>query len=267
MKALGATIRKEPQMSAVPIALQLYSVRGECKKDLPATLASVARLGYAGAEPWGYGGEEVAWQGVSAADLRRMFHDNGLKCCGFHLGTQALVGDGLCRTIELNETLGSRFLIVAGDKKRMGAADTIKELAGILDAAAAKLEPHGMSCGYHAHGFDFQDVEGTTAWERLFDQVGPDVVMQMDVGNCANGGGDPIAMLKKYPDRARTVHLKDYGKPGGVIGEGEADWPEVFKLCESIHRTEWYVVEEGGTDGIGFDVCERSLKSLRAMGK
>ena len=64
------------------------------------------------------------------------------------------------------------------------------------------------------------------------------------------------------------MHLKDYGGgPGAVIGEGEADWPTVFELCETQHATEWYVVEEGGLDGLGFDVSRRSLEALKRMGK
>ena len=45
------------------------------------------------------------------------------------------------------------------------------------------------------------------------------------------------------------------------------DWPEVFRLCETEQNTEWYVVEEGGPDGFGFDVCRRSLAALHKMGK
>ncbi|NQT89601.1 hypothetical protein HQ560_22720 [bacterium] len=94
------------------------------------------------------------------------------------------------------------------------------------------------------------------------------MIMQLDIGNCAGGGGDPIANLRKFAGRARSVHLKDYGgSPGSVIGEGEADWPTIFDLCETLGGTEWYVVEEGGDDGLGFDVCKRSLDALRAMGK
>ena len=37
-------------MPRVPIALQLYSVRKECEKDLPAVLDAVAEMGYDGVE-------------------------------------------------------------------------------------------------------------------------------------------------------------------------------------------------------------------------
>lgn len=255
-------------MAKIPIALQLFSVRGECKNDLPATLKAVADIGYQGAEPWGYRGDEVEWMGYSAKDLRTMWGDNGLVCCGMHLATDALLGDNLARAVELNRELGNRFLIIAADKTRMSSVATIKELAQILDDTAGKLKGEGMFTGYHAHGFDFQKFDGQTAWEILFGTVGQDVIMQMDVGNCASGGGDPIAMLKKFPGRARSVHLKDYGgPPGSVIGEGEADWDEVFRLCETTGNTEWYVVEEGGAEGMGFDIPRRSLEALRGMGK
>ena len=255
-------------MAKIPIGLQLFSVRGECERDLPATIRAVAELGYEAVEPWGYGGDELAWMGYPASDLRTMLDDSGLACCGIHLRTDALLGDNLARTIELNQTLGNRFLIIAADSGRMSAVETIHELAGILNDAAEKLQPLGLRTGYHAHGFDFQQFDGRTAWDILFSNTRPEVVMQMDVGNCAGGGGDPIAILRKFTGRALSVHLKDYGgPPGSVIGEGLADWDEIFRLCETAHNTEWYVVEEGGEGGMGFDVSKRSLEALRRMGK
>ena len=38
-------------MTDLPIGLQPYSVRGECQKDLRATIDAVARLGYRAVEP------------------------------------------------------------------------------------------------------------------------------------------------------------------------------------------------------------------------
>ena len=41
---LGKSKRK------IPLGLQLYSVRAECQKDLPATIKAVADIGYQGVE-------------------------------------------------------------------------------------------------------------------------------------------------------------------------------------------------------------------------
>lgn len=251
-----------------PIGLQLYSVRGECQRDLAATLRAVAGLGYAAVEPWGYAGDKLEWLGHPPRQLRHMLDDAGLECCGIHLATGALVGDPLQRTIELCQVLGNRYLVVAADRERMGARPRIAELAGVLNAAADQLAPLGMWVGYHAHGFDFARFGEQTAWQILFSSTRPEVVMQLDIGNCAGGGGDPVAMLEEFPGRARSVHLKDYGvPPDGVIGEGKADWTRIFALCDTLHHPEWYVVEEGGADGLGFAVCRRSLEALRRMGR
>jgi sugar phosphate isomerase/epimerase len=255
-------------MARIPVGLQLFSVRGECGRDLPATLRAVRDAGYEAIEPWGYDGRDLAWMGQPARSLRKLLDDSGLACCGMHVQTQALQGDELHRSVELNQELGNRFLIIAGDKPRMGTEPGVGELAGILTEAAGRLQKTGMFAGYHAHPFDFVRHSDRTAWDILFGRLDPTIIMQVDVGNIAAGGADPVAILRRYPGRARSVHLKEYGgPPGSVIGEGKAEWAEIFRLCETTQHTEWYVVEEGGREGLGFDVCRRSLESLRRMGK
>ncbi len=250
----------------VPIGLQLYSVRDEVTKDLPFAFESIAKIGYAGVEPYGYDGEKLEWMGWEPHQMRTVLDDNGLACCGMHVRTEALMGEKLQRTVELNQILGSHFLIIAADQARMSSVDRIMELADILDRTAETLKPLGMWTGYHAHPFDFVHFGSETAWEILFSNTCADVVMQMDNGNCANGDGDPNGILRKFPGRGRTLHIKDYGAgPDAVIGEGLANWDEFFEIAETLHHPEWYVVEEG--TGTGFDIPRRSLAALRRMGK
>lgn len=254
---------------SIKIGLQLYAVRGECAASLPATLATIAQMGYEGAEPWGYDGTSEEWQGHSVRDVRKMYDDNGLICCGFHIATEALSPERIEHTIEFNKTLGNRFLIVAMDPERMKTAAGVQDLAGILDRAAERLIAEGMYAGYHAHGFDAAKLEdGRIAWDALFETVRPEVIMQMDIGNYASGGGDPIGTLRRFPNRARSLHLKEIGgAPDAAIGEGEVDWAKVFRLCDNEQNTEWVVVEEGGPEGHGFEICRRSIENLRTMGR
>ncbi len=249
----------------IPVGLQLFAVRAEVEKDLAGTLGRLSQIGYRGVEPWGHDGSSMNWKGHDARTLRRMLDDNGLICCGFHLGTTALT-DNLAQSIDFAQVLGNRFLIVAWDKPRMSSVEGIGELAEILNRASRTLAPLGMYCGYHSHDFDAQTVDGRIAWDLLFEKTDPEVVMQLDIGNYASGGGDPVATLRRFPNRARSLHLKEHGGPiNSVIGEGAMDWPTIFDLVDTQQNTEWLVVEDCNADGSGFDVVKRSFNSLRAM--
>jgi sugar phosphate isomerase/epimerase len=95
---------------------------------------------------------------------------------------------------------------------------------------------------------EFQPIDGELPWDIVFSATKKDVVMQFDIGNAMAGGVTPeqvLEIFKRYPQRATTVHLKEYSKEGGVlIGEGEVEWGEFIALCETHGGTEWYIVEQ-----------------------
>jgi sugar phosphate isomerase/epimerase len=244
----------------IPIALQLYSVRAECAKDLAGTVAAVAKMGYKAVEFAGY-------YGKSAADLRKLLDDNGLKCCGTHTALTTLEGDNLAKTMEFNKTLGNPFLIVPGmgAKTKQDWLDKAKQFNEISD----KVRPQGFWVGYHNHGAEFKELDGERPWDIFFGNTKKDVVMQFDVGNAKGSGGDAVEYLKKYPGRALTMHLKPWSKsnPKAVIGEDELPWKEIFDLCETTGATQWYIVEYevGGVPAL--ESVQKCLEGLKKMGK
>jgi sugar phosphate isomerase/epimerase len=249
--------------ASVPIALQLYSVRNDCAKDLPGTIAAVGKMGYSGVEFAGY-------YNRSAKELRKMLDDNRLKCCGTHIGLETLLGDNLAKTIEFNQTLGNKFLIVPSlDEERTKSRQAWLETARIFNELAKKVEPHGVRVGYHNHQIEFKPLDGELPWDTFFGHTKKEVVMQVDIGNALEGGGNPIPFLKKYPGRAATVHIKEYSKtkPNAYIGEGDVKWKEVFDLLEKSGGTEWYIVEYEIEGMPPLDSVNRCLQNLRKMGK
>ncbi len=264
--ALGQTLSVSGaarKADAIPIGFQLYTVRGEFSRDVPGTLTTLARIGYRGVEFWGYAGTPDVYQGHSAEELRKLLDANGLKCCGMHLDLKALARENLQRTIENNRILGNEYLNVAAAQAKMGSEAGIAELAKLLNETADQCKEHKMVAGYHAHPFDFVKINGRFAWEILFSRLKPEVNMQMDVGNCLGGDGDPIAMLKEFPGRTRTIHIKEYKEK---TFESEF-YKEVFRLCETTAKTRWYIVEMGGDNGNGFDVPRDALAKLHKLGK
>src|SRR5215471_14568790 len=171
------------QTGKIPIGLELYSLREECKKDLPGMLAAVSRIGYKGVEFAGY------W-GRSAKELRKMLDDNGIVACGTHTPYETVIGDKLKETIEFNKTIGNRFLIVPSMN-----ADTKQEWldkAKLFNEIADKLKPEGMAVGYHSHAHDFKKYDDETAWDIFAGNTKPEVILQLDTSNCADAGADPV---------------------------------------------------------------------------
>ena len=253
----------KPAKKRVPVAVQLYSVRGECGKDLPGTLSQIAEMGYEGVEFAGYYGRD-------ATALRKLLDERGLKCAGTHTGLNTLLGDELQKTIDLHKTLGAKFLIVPGlPGDRRNSAKAWLETAGLFNEIAAKLKPHGMRTGYHNHSHEFKPMDGKLPWDIFFGNTVPEVVMQVDTGNAMHGGGDAVALLKRYPGRAGTLHVKPFSRsnPKAVVGEDELPWNEIFTLCEATGGTEWYIVEYevGGVPAV--DAIKRCLEGMRKLGR
>jgi sugar phosphate isomerase/epimerase len=259
--ALGRPTRlAAAPVKKIPVGVQLYSVREQAAKDLPGVLEAIGKMGYKGVEFAGYYG----WD-AKPKELRKLLDANGLKCCGTHTGLETVTGDKLKATAELHTTLGNSFLIVPSIQAE--GAQSWLDMAKRFNEIAAKAKELGMRVGYHAHAGDFRKLEGKTTWEIFFDNTAPDVIMQLDTGNCLQGGGDPVAMLKKYPGRSASVHVKEFGGPeAAVIGQGVVAWNDVFQVCETTGGTVWYVVEhEVGADPMGS--IKGCLDGLRKMGR
>jgi sugar phosphate isomerase/epimerase len=250
-------------MARIPIALQLYSVREDCARDLPGVLQAVAKMGYEGVEFAGY-------YGYDAKALRTMLDDLGLKVAGAHVGIDTLLGDELEKSVEFHRTLGNRFLIVPGlPEARRSSRAAWLETARLMNEISEQLAPHGMRTGYHNHTVEFQPMDGELPWDTFFGNTAPEVVMQFDTGNALHGGAEAGPFITRYPGRAVTVHLKEHSDANdkALVGEGDVPWPAIFELCETVGGTEWYIVEQESYAYPPLECVDRCLQALKAMGK
>ncbi len=244
----------------IPIALQLWSVRADCKEDFPGSIAKVAKMGFQGVEFAGY-------FGYSATDIRKMLDDNGLKCAGTHIGLKTVTGDSLPATIEFNKTIGNSHLVVPGMGRKMTRVADWLRAAKEFSYIAAKLKPHNMTIGYHNHMAEFKPIDAQIPWEIFFDAAEKDVKQQVDTGHMVNAGADPCKYLKKYPGRTVTIHMTDYSpkKKKCLLGEGDVNLKEVIHLCETVAGTEWYIVEQETYPYSPMESSRRSLENLKKL--
>jgi len=252
----------------IPIAVQLYSVRGDCKKDFDAALEQVAGMGFAGVEFAGYYG--YAGRG---ADLKKRLDALNLKAAGTHTGLNTLQGDALKSTIEFHQAIDCRFLVVPMDGAFVDPEKS-KVLAETFNKVAETLKPLGMACGYHNHKGEFNKDGDKTYWDLFAERTSRDVILQQDCGWTAAAGQDPVAYVRKYPGRSRTVHFKPTVLEGAVgkkaiLDQDSVDWAAVYAACAAVGGTEWIVVEqEAYPDGKTPMECTReSLAGLKALVK
>jgi sugar phosphate isomerase/epimerase len=252
--------------SRIPAALQLYSVRQDCKQDFDAALEQVAAMGFEGVEFAGY----YTYAG-RAADLKLRLDALKLKAAGTHVGLETLQGDALKSTIEFHQTIGCRFLVVPGNPA-FTDPEKSKALADTFNQVAATLKPLGMACGYHNHVNEFKKDGDKTYWDLFAERTSQDVILQQDCGWTMAAGYDPAAYIMKYPGRTKTTHFKPTVKPGdtgkkAIFGQDSVDWPAVLAACTAKGGTEWIVLEqEVYPDGKSpMDCTRESFAGLTAL--
>ncbi len=221
---------------AFQTALQLYSLRDDCKTDLLGTIEKVAEMGYQGVEFAGYFGH-------SASSIRATLDKTGLKAAGTHTGLDMLKGDNFQATIDFHKEIGASFAIVPWLPQELRATsaatvETAKELAEI----SVRVRAEGLYTGFHCHEGDMHPLDnGKSAWDILAENTPADFLMQYDTGNGAEGGADPVQPLLDHPGRGKSVHLKSH-PVGRIIGQDDIDWRAIVAALPTA-GAEWAVVE------------------------
>lgn len=248
-------------MSDTPIALQLWSVREECSRDLPGTLEALAQMGYEGVEFAGY-------YGYTAQELLDMLGDAGLKVAGSHLSIDHFLGDKLDETLAFERALGNCYLVVpALPEKYRGSVEAWRETARLFAEIAQKVEAAGMHFGYHNHRMEFEAVEGQIPWDVFAQNTPQGVILQLDVGHCLRAGGDPCAYLRKYAGRYASIHVRDWAEsdPDAIVGEGAVPWEDVFAIVKEAGATAWYTVEQTAGERPELECVALCLENLEKM--
>ena len=79
-----------------------------------------------------------------------------------------------------------------------------------MEQAALTAKDEGLEIWYHNHNTEFSILfDGYRAMDLMLMQA-ENVHMMLDVGWCAMGGTDPVIFMKRWPDRMRMLHIKDY---------------------------------------------------------
>jgi sugar phosphate isomerase/epimerase len=228
------------------VGIQLYTLRDDARRDLERTLAGIAAAGYADVELLG----SMQNFGMPAARLRRVLDGLRLRAPSTHVQAAAL--DDLPRQLDEARTLGHRYLIVAGfPEAQRRTADDYRRWADRLNAAGARARAAGVWVGFHNHADDFtaKDADGRPAYDLLVERTDPAVVRhQLDTGNLAMAGLEPLDYVRRYGDRYWSFHIKDVPRLGAErdaeLGTGVVDLRRLLAAVPRLAEKHLFVEQE-----------------------
>jgi sugar phosphate isomerase/epimerase len=232
------------------LAIQLWSFRNDFKKDVPGTLKRIHDLGFQYVELAGY-------YGMTAKQFRAELDKAKLKAISMHIEYEA-ARDHIDKVIADAKILGVEDVGVPWISSPFTHSDCLQAIT-VFNRAGKKLAANGLRFFYHLHGYEFVPNEGGkgTLFDLLMTKTNPRFVsMQLDTYHVVYPGQDPVQLLRKYPGRFLSLHLKDIRKDvvgdnsgdfkeedARPMGQGKIDWQKVLKTARQ-EGVRWYILED-----------------------
>jgi sugar phosphate isomerase/epimerase len=245
----------------LPLGLQLYSVRDLLPKDYEDTLQQVAALGYREVEAAGF-------YNHTASEVKQAMRKAGLRCVSSHHPYGDL-HERFDEILAFNHELGARYVICSYpglrnpskhvQRKANGPAFTLDDWrwnAEQFNVLGEKVSAAGMKFGYHNHTMEFQKQDGVVPYLELLRLTDPaKVTFEMDCGWVVVGGGDPVELLRSYPNRISMLHVKNFKQtskphsmtnppPSAELGEGTIDYSPIFAQAAKTENIRHAFVEQ-----------------------
>ncbi len=266
------------------LGVQLYSVREEMKNDPSGTLKQLAGMGYKNVEHANY--VDRKFYGYSAKEFKKLLSDLGLKMPSGHTvmkpehwnAQKKQFSDAWKQTIEDAATVGQKYVISPWmDESLRKSYDDMLTFLEVFNQCGQLCQQSGMKFGYHNHDFEFsQQLNGKILYDIILQNTDPKlVVQQMDMGNMVGGGGKAMDILKKYPGRFESMHVKDMikseeghaGYESTILGKGLVDVKEVIDWGKkSGGTTEFIIEQESYQDKTPLESVKADLAMMKQWG-
>lgn len=271
MAEMSFAQKKGDPLLQAPLGIASYTFRDQWKNGIPETLDIIQELGfkeYEGGVP----------KGSTPAEFKQMLNDRGISIPSTGTGFEDLEKDPQA-VADRAKALGAKYVMCAWIPHKRGEfakADADRAIK-VFNEGGKVLKENGITFKYHVHGYEFQPYEKGTLFNYLVENTNPEnVKLQMDVMWTHFGGGDPVALLKKYGKRWVSLHLKDFrkGAPRDMtgltgpendvpLGEGELDIPGILRESNKIGIKHMFIEDESDKELENLPKSIAYLKSLK----
>lgn len=248
------------------VGVQLYSIRDDMKSDPLGTLKKLSAMGYRYVEHASY--VDRKFYGYAPAEFRKVLDGLNLKMPSGHtvMGKQHWDADKKQftdiwkYTVEDAAVLGQEFVISPWlDASLRTTYDDLLRYMEVFNKSGELCKQSGMKFGYHNHDFEFsQKLNNMTVYDIILKNTEPDlVIQQLDMGNMYNGGARAEDILKKYPGRFASLHVKDEIKSekageeyeSTVLGKGIVNVKDNLDLVKKAGGTKYLIIEQESYQG------------------
>lgn len=205
-------------LQAQEIALQLYSLREQMKSDAKATHLLPPKWGIKYLE----GGSTYDF---SLEEYKELLASLDLAIISVGADFQILK-DNPHEIIESAHNFGAKYATcfwIPHLSKNFGIKEA-KDAVEVFNKAGKIFKENGITLTYHPHGYEFKSYGEGTLFDYIIENANH-YQFNMDVYWVKMGGGDPLQLMKKYPDKFPLLHLKDRqnGTPGNPFGSGDVE--------------------------------------------
>ncbi|MDX2185819.1 MAG: sugar phosphate isomerase/epimerase [Opitutaceae bacterium] len=235
--------------------IQLWSLRKTFEKDPQEGLKLTRSLGFTTVETH-------STYGQTASEFAKAIDAAGLKAVSAHFPYDRFSKD-LPGIINDAKALGVKWVCIAWVPNTGFDVPMAKKVAAEFNSWGGALRKEGLRFAYHPHGYEFKpEADGSTPFDVIVNETrAEDVSFELDVFWAQHGGQDPTALLKKYPNRFKLMHVKDIrkGAPTGIytghapasdnvpVGQGQIAWEAVFAAGQAA-GIEYYLIEDESED-------------------
>jgi sugar phosphate isomerase/epimerase len=270
----------EPKKKEI-VGIQLYSIRADMMKDPLGTLKQLAAMGYKNVEHANYVGRK--FYGYTPAEFKKILGDLGMKMPSGHTVMGPAHWDEAKKeftdlwkyTVEDAAAMGQQFVISPSmENSYRKSYDALLALMEIFNKSGELCKKSGMKFGYHNHDFEFNEkLNGMTLYDIILKNTDPNLVMQqLDTGNLYNGGAKAIDIVKQYPGRFQSLHVKDEvlstdkneKYESALLGSGVVNVKEVIDLVRKTSANTHYIIEqESYQDRTPLDCAKENLAVMK----
>lgn len=255
------------------IGAQLYSVCKRCDspEGIKETLAAMKEIGYPSVQVSGFK--------YDAEQFRSYCDELGLHIGLTHTSVDEVIGN-TDEVIARHKALGADMVGIGSpgpkycDFKKNEIY--IEEFMRDIAPAVKKIQDAGLLFGYHNHYMEFKDLGGYNFMDYLYENT--NWMFILDTGWVDVTGTDAVDTIRKFADRLKYVHLKDFRAPKSAdesysdrivpVFEGAVPFDDIIAALEEVGTCKIAYVEQDNASSAADPYGEMriSFENLKARG-